>query len=601
MISNAEARRSQRNAKTIRPMYTACLVAVVAAFLTVLPTILHATDYRVSTPAQIAAALNTARPGDTLTMANGSWTNALIVFQGYGTASAPLLLRAESYGGVVVSGSSNLRISGRNLVVDGLLFKNGSSPSGDVIEFRGPKGESDSCRLTNCAIVNFSPADSTNDNKWVSLYGSYNRVDHCYLKGKKNSGTTLVVWLSGRPNYHRIDHNYFANRPVLYGWNGGETIRVGTSDWSMYDSFTTVEHNLFEECNGEIEIISSKSCGNVYRYNTFVNCQGTLTLRHGNRCTVEGNFFLADHVPNSGGVRIIGEDHKVFNNYISGTNGTGLSSALTIMNGVPNSPLNRYFQVKRAVVAFNTLVDNVEPLNIGGGKDSEISLPPLDCMVANNIVMGTRAPLITLTDVPINMTWQGNLFFGASLGIAQPQGITVINPQLSLFADGLWRPAASSPAVNSAVGAFPYITLDMDGQLRDSQYDVGADEISAAPQTIRPLTRSDVGPPPQLLTGVAGKVPGSSTLTPDFWLRSNYPNPFNPRTNIDFMVPRTGKTAVRVLNMLGQEVALLLDSVVEGGQQRTMNFEPTRLSSGIYFLQLQYEGRQLVQKMVYAK
>jgi hypothetical protein len=104
-----------------------------------------------------------------------------------------------------------------------------------------------------------------------------------------------------------------------------------------------------------------------------------------------------------------------------------------------------------------------------------------------------------------------------------------------------------------------------------------------------------------LLTGVAEKSVGSSGVAPDFWLRSNYPNPFNPRTNIDFMIPRTGRTAVRVLNMLGQEVALLLDGVVDGGQQRTMNFEPTRLSSGVYFLQLQFEGRQLVQRMVYAK
>lgn len=578
-----------------------CLFAFIVALMTVLPAIVGATEYHVSTPAQIAAALNSARPGDTLTMTNGKWMNVLIVFQGYGTASAPLLLRAESYGGVVISGSSSLRISGRNLVVDGLLFKNGSSPSGDVIEFRGPKGESDSCRLMNSAIIDYNPTDSTRDCKWVSLYGSYNRVDHCYFKGKKNSGTMLVVWLSAKPNYHRIDRNHFANRPLLYGWNGGETIRVGTSDWSMYDSFTTVEYNLFEECNGEIEIISNKSCENIYRYNTFVSCQGTLTLRHGNRCTVEGNFFLANREPNSGGIRIIGEDHKVFNNYISGTTGTSLFSALTIMNGVPNSPLNRYFQVKRAVVAFNTFVDNEHTFNIGGGKDAEISLPPLDCVVANNVVQGSRSPLIALTDVSTNLTWQGNIMFGASLGMTQPQGITIVNPQLTLSADGLCRPAASSPVVNAAGGSFPYVMLDMDGQSRDSQFDVGADEISTARKSILPLTRSDVGPPQGLMTGVEEKSVGSSGSAPDFWLCSNYPNPFNPRTTIDFMVPRTGRAAMRVLNMLGQEVGVLLDGVVEGQQRRMTTFDASHLSSGVYFLQLQFEGNHLVQKMVYAK
>ena len=569
--------------------------------LMVLPGDVGATDYRVSTPTQITTAMTGARPGDTLTMTNGVWSNALIEFKGFGTITAPYLLRVESYGGVVLSGSSNLRISGRNLTVDGLLFRNGSSPSGDVIEFRGTSGESDSCRLTNCAIINYSPSDSTKDNKWVSMYGTRNRVDHCYFEGKKNSGTTLVVWLSARPNYHQIDHNHFAYRPELYGWNGGETIRVGTSDWSMYDSFTIVEYNLFEECNGEIETISNKSCSNIYRYHTFVSCQGTLTLRHGNRCTVEGNFFIANHVPNSGGIRIIGEDHKVFNNYVCGTSGSSLKSALTLMNGVPNSPLNRYFQVKRAIVVFNTFVDNTYPLNIGGGKDSELSLPPLDCVIANNAVSGSRSPLITVTDTPINMSWQGNIFFGASLGMTQPQGITMVNPQIVVSSDGLWRPAVSSPVVNGAVGSFAYITLDMDGQPRDAQFDVGADEISTLQRIRRPLTRSDVGPPQGLMTGVGEKNVGSSGFAPDFWLRSNYPNPFNPRTNIDFMIPRTGRAAMRVLNMLGQEVGVLLDGVVEGQRRRMTTFDASHLSSGVYFLQLQFEGKHLVQKMVYAK
>jgi poly(beta-D-mannuronate) lyase len=545
--------------------------------------------------------MSSARPGDTLTMTRGVWTNANIVFQGIGTEALPILLRAESYGGVVLAGSSNLRISGRNLIVDGLLFKNGSSPSGDVIEFRGPGGESDSCRLTNCAIVGYNPADSTKDNKWVSLYGTYNRVDHCFFRGKANSGTTLVVWLSNRPNYHQIDHNYFAYRPVLYGWNGGETIRVGTSDWSMYDSFTIVEYNLFEECNGEIEIISSKSCGNVYRYNTFVSCQGTLTLRHGNRCIVEGNFFFGNHAPNSGGVRIIGEDHKVFNNYICGTDASSLKSALTIMNGVPNSPLNRYFQVKRAVVTFNTFVDNAHTFNLGGGKDSELSLPPLDCIVANNIVQGTSAPLITLTDLPINMTWQGDIFFGASLGMTQPQGITMVNPQLTLSADGLWRPSVTSPVVNAALGSFPFVSIDMDGQPRDGQPDIGSDETSALPVTRRPLTRNDVGPPAQMITSIVAEKSESAMPERDFWLHSNYPNPSNPRTTIDFMVPRDGRVTMRVVNMLGQEVCTLFEGIVRGRQQQIMTFDASHLSSGVYVMQLQFEGKQLVQKMVHAK
>ena len=583
----------------VRLAYQRALVSALWLCI-MLPGLVSATDYRVSTPAEISATLARVRPGDTLTMTNGNWKNALIVFQANGTKLAPILLRSETYGGVILTGSSNLKIGGRNLIVDGLLFRDGSSPSGDVIEFRGPGGESDSCRLTNSAIIDYSPADSTKDNKWVSLYGAYNRVDHCYFKGKKNSGTTLVVWLSAKPNYHQIDRNHFANRPVLYGWNGGETIRVGTSDWSMYDSNTIVEYNLFEECNGEIETISSKSCGNIYRYNTFVSCQGTLTLRHGNRCTVEGNFFFGNRAPNSGGIRIIGEDHKVFNNYVTGTDGSSMKSALTIMNGVPNSPLNRYFQVKRAVVAFNTFVSNSHTFEIGAGKDSEVSLPPLDCVIANNIVQGTSAPLITLTDVPVNMTWQGNIFYGASLGITQPQGITIASPQMALSADGLWRPAASSPALDAAAGSFPYVSIDIDGQARTGQLDIGADEISAASVVLRPLTRKDVGPPSQMISSAAEERREVSVPEKNFWLRSNYPNPFNPSTIFEFRVSSFGFVSLKVFDVLGKDVATVVNGVRPAGVY-SVRWNASSLPSGVYFYQLRAGDFVDTKKMVYTK
>ena len=154
---------------------------------------------------------------------------------------------------------------------------------------------------TNCAITDGNPPLAETDTKWVSLYGVDNRVDHCYFAGKRNRGTTLVVWLSARPNRHRIDHNHFGPRPPL-GVNGGETIRIGTSDGSMHESLTVVEDNLFEACNGEFECVSNKSCGNVYRRNTFRRCTGALTLRHGNRCRIEGNFFLGEGAANAAGV-----------------------------------------------------------------------------------------------------------------------------------------------------------------------------------------------------------------------------------------------------------------------------------------------------------
>ena len=231
---------------------------------------LNAAKYFVASVSEFNTALGQVQPGDSIVMKAQVWTNAKIIFQKNGTQQDSIYLVSEIPGKVILSGTSTLRIAGKYLVVDGLYFTNGYSDDGGVIEFRNGSNNAQYCRLTNTAIINYNPSNSSTDYKWISLYGDHNRVDHCYLKGKTHSGTTLVVWLSSTPNYHLIDHNYFAFRPEL-GVNGGETIRVGTSDWSMYDSYTTVEYNYFEECNGEIEIISNKSCENIYRYNTFKN------------------------------------------------------------------------------------------------------------------------------------------------------------------------------------------------------------------------------------------------------------------------------------------------------------------------------------------
>ncbi|MBM3861295.1 MAG: alginate lyase [Verrucomicrobia bacterium] len=355
------------------------LVAVTSATASELP---------VTNATQLATALKRARPGDSVVMADGTWKDTDIVFAAKGAASSPITLRAQTPGKVVLTGRSRLRIAGDYLVVDGLWFKDGCVKSGSVIEFRGSsKTSATHCRLTNCAITDCNPPDRKTDYKWCSLYGQSNRVDHCYFAGKTHVGTTLVVWVGDQPNSHRIDYNHFGLRPPL-GANGGETVRVGTSEVSMNISRTTVEENLFEHCNGEIEIISNKSCENVYRRNTFRECTGAMTLRHGNRCEVFDNLFLGNGKKNTGGVRVIGEDHRVIGNRFYDLTGKDIRAALCLMNGIVNSPLHGYFQVKRAFIASNTFARCAQNIVVGYPGENA-TLPPVDCVITNNFMVST--------------------------------------------------------------------------------------------------------------------------------------------------------------------------------------------------------------------
>src|SRR5690606_8956799 len=150
--------------------------------------------------------------GDIVLLKGKTWQDQKLVFKGQGTETSPILLTVENPGETILTGSSSLIIEGSWLVVDGLVFKNGYTLKENVISF---SEKSDNCRLTNTSIVDYNNPDKAVRNSWVVIYGTRNRMDHCYIEGKTHLGTTIGVYVSEQPNHHRIDHNYFANRPPL--------------------------------------------------------------------------------------------------------------------------------------------------------------------------------------------------------------------------------------------------------------------------------------------------------------------------------------------------------------------------------------------------
>jgi poly(beta-D-mannuronate) lyase len=369
-----------------------------------------AADIKVGNNAELNRAINVVKPGDRIIMANGTWKDTAIVFTPNGTAKDSIFLMAETPGKVALTGNSSLEIGGKYLVVNGLWFKDGASNKKYVVNFSSNKTVSNNSRLTNCAITNYNPEVKSASSHWINLWGKNNRVDHCAIYGKTNEGTTLVVWMDGtenQENNHRIDHNYFGEHVPL-GSNGGETMRIGTSTYSMFKSGTVVEFNTFEKCNGEVEIISSKSCGNIFRNNVFLESQGSLVLRHGNDCVVENNVFFGNNQPYTGGVRIINEGHTVRNNYFGDLTGMDFRGSLVLMNGVPNGPVNRYNQVKNAKVLSN-IYYNCGPFQLGAGSDSERTLPPITSTIEGNIIYSDKEAIVTFYDNMNGVTIKNNI------------------------------------------------------------------------------------------------------------------------------------------------------------------------------------------------
>ncbi|WP_336973949.1 chondroitinase-B domain-containing protein [Sphingobium aromaticiconvertens] len=360
-------------------------------------------EHLVHDQAEYRQVMKNVRAGDVIRLADGVWQDFPVLFEGRGTASDPITLTAQTKGKVILSGGSSLKIAGTYMVVSGLVFRNGHAPGDEVISFRrDARTIASHSRLTEVVIDHFNKPSRRQEDRWVSLYGTDNRVDHSWFAGKGNAGVTLaVVRPKGQPqaNRHRIDSNYFGPRPPL-GSNGGETLRIGTSDESLSDSATIVENNYFDRCDGEVEIISVKSGGNIIRGNTLFQSQGSVVLRHGNGNLVERNIFLGGGKLHTGGVRIINADQTVRHNYMEGLAGTDFTSAIAVMNGVPGSSINRYHPVSGALITHNSLFD-IARITLGAGADAERSAPPKDSRFTSNLVSGAGEQDIIQIDADV--------------------------------------------------------------------------------------------------------------------------------------------------------------------------------------------------------
>ena len=86
----------------------------------------------------------------------------------------------------------------------------------------------------------------------------------------------------------------------------------------------------------------------------------------------------------------------------------------------------------------------------------------------------------------------------------------------------------------------------------------------------------------------------------DYTLSQNYPNPFNPSTKIDYSLPKAGNVVIKVYDMLGKEVATLVDGYRSAGSYST-DFNAANLSSGIYVYELRSNKFVSIKKMILLK
>jgi hypothetical protein len=92
----------------------------------------------------------------------------------------------------------------------------------------------------------------------------------------------------------------------------------------------------------------------------------------------------------------------------------------------------------------------------------------------------------------------------------------------------------------------------------------------------------------------------NSNVPQSFELGQNYPNPFNPTTSISFSLPEPGNVSLKVYNVLGQEVETLVSGYRDAGIH-TVDFDASRMASGVYFYRITTDNFSESRKMMLLK
>ena len=467
-----------------------------------------ATDYTVNSVSQFNA-LN-LQPCDVVTWTNGTYSNQDIVFTGMGESGSPIVLRAETPGGVIFTGESKFNMYGDYLIVDGFYW-NGGIGLNNHFELRRSGSSSDFATnsiVRNCAFNDLQPEDPIGEpdakSRWIVMYGTNNTVENCSFLNKDTTGVCILVELSqavsGNVN-HTIKNNYFYNVSAKDGrLNSGDSegMRIGSSGQQAINANVLVEGNYFQEVDGENEIISNKSAGNTFRNNTFRNCRGSLVLRHGANALIEGNYFLGENKARSGGIRISDQDHVIINNYMQDLDNTSdsFNNGITLMGGNATSggTSNGYQNVNNILIAFNTIYDSNDPIHFNDSRGNNVP----QGTIANNLIFNTsgNTNIITgdISQIGGNITYDGNIFGGTTVGVTD-SGITVDDGEFSASGE-IFKPSTIGPAPNASSGTYTQVTIDIQGFNRPTtNKDVGAHEILGATgmATNNPIIDANVG------------------------------------------------------------------------------------------------------------
>lgn len=363
---------------------------------------------------KIISVFSKVKPGDKILLNDGTINNLSVNINTKGQLLNRITIKAKNPGKVILTGKVSIVMSGSYTTLANIVFKDGGKE--DAITIKGNGN-----RLTGCDIS----LNKTNG-PVIMVYPKNNRIDHCNI----HDFTKDDRWIQKDPNstsedYILIDHNIIKNRKKGSAGNGYETIQLRNED-NKIQSKSIIYQNMFEKCDGEIEMISIKSSNNIVANNTVVTTKATITLRSGFNNYIVNNKFLQNGTDDSGGLRVTGENHIIKSNLFKEINGGDTNNcAICVINKTSSSA--SYQQVKNLKVLNNIFLNNDCDIGLGISKGK---LPPIDIEFSNNIFYKTsKNPVFSSKGSDCkNLVFNNNKYYVTNIGASPKDFGTVESP-----------------------------------------------------------------------------------------------------------------------------------------------------------------------------
>lgn len=183
----------------------------------------------------------------------------------------------------------------------------------------------------------------------------------------------------------------------------------------------------------------------------------------------------------------------------------------------------------------------------------------------------------------------GNITFANQKDQSNFEGITILAKNINNGA--LYSYNFGKEEGDYTVTNIPYGTYELVAQK------IGLDNAFSQTVVIDPLNNQITG---INLNFIINNVEDENLFPDEIILYQNYPNPFNPATNISFYLPAVSHIKIKVINILGETVANLVDEELRQGTHSVV-FDGNRLASGIYLVVLEADNYKLSRKMILLK